>query len=114
MREFLLLQAVADHDLIVEDRSRTTHENAFECRKMLDDRGMSNVILVTDATHMYRALRAFRKQGIMAFPSACNHRATGFEWSAFDFLPSASAVQNHQRVMHEWIGCVWYWVNGYL
>jgi uncharacterized SAM-binding protein YcdF (DUF218 family) len=114
MRGFLRDQGLSDADLIAEDRSRTTHENAVECRKLLDERGIDKVVLVTDAAHMFRALRSFRKQGIAVVPSACHHLATEFEWTVGDFLPSASAVQNHQRTLHEWIGFAWYWVRGYL
>lgn len=113
MRQFLRDQGVADDDIIVEDRSRTTYENAFECRGLLPER-IGKVILVTDAVHMFRALRTFRKQGIPAVPSACHHEATQFEWSIWDFLPSAGAVREHQRTFHEWIGSAWYWVKGYL
>jgi uncharacterized SAM-binding protein YcdF (DUF218 family) len=114
MRDFLREQGVNDADLIVEDRSRTTHENAIECRKLLQERRIGRVILVTDAVHMSRALRSFRKQGIEALPSACDHKATEFEWTAGDFLPSAGAVQDHLRVFHEWLGSAWYWAKGYL
>ena len=85
MRDFLRDQGLSDADLIVEDRSRTTHENAVECRKLLEERRITKVILVTDAVHMFRALRSFRKQGIQAVPSACHHRATQFEWTLWDF-----------------------------
>jgi uncharacterized SAM-binding protein YcdF (DUF218 family) len=114
MRDFLRDQGVQDDEIIVEDRSRTTHENAVECRKLLDQRRIHKVILVTDALHMFRAVRSFRKQGIQAVPSACHHSATQFEWTVSDFLPSANAVRNHQRAFHEWLGCAWYWVRGYL
>jgi uncharacterized SAM-binding protein YcdF (DUF218 family) len=114
MRDFLRDQGVKDADLIVEDRSRTTYENAVECCKLLEQRHIGKVILVTDATHMFRALRTFHKQGIDAVPSACAHRATQFDWGVFDFLPSANAVQNHQRTIHEWLGVAWYWLRGYL
>jgi uncharacterized SAM-binding protein YcdF (DUF218 family) len=114
MRDFLRDHGVTAADLIVEDRSRTTHENAVECRKLLEERRIRKVILVTDATHMFRAMRSFRKQGIDAVPSACAHRATQFEWGVFDFLPSPNAVQNHERTMHEWLGITFYWLRGYL
>ncbi|HZW30482.1 MAG TPA: YdcF family protein [Isosphaeraceae bacterium] len=114
MREFLRDQAVRGEDLLVEDQSRTTHENARACRKLLQERRITKVVLVTEATHMFRALRCFRKQGIAAVPSACHHRATAFEWSLGDFLPSAGAVQNHERTFHEWLGSAWYWMRGYL
>jgi uncharacterized SAM-binding protein YcdF (DUF218 family) len=114
MCEFLRDHGVNDADLVVEDQSRTTHENAVECRKLLDRRRIKHVILVTDAIHMYRALRSFRKQGIEAVPSPCNHSATEFEWGLIDLLPSAKAVLNHERVLHEWLGVAWYWARGYL
>jgi uncharacterized SAM-binding protein YcdF (DUF218 family) len=114
MRDFLRDQGVSDDDVIVEDRSRTTHENAVECRKLLEERRISKVILVTEAVHMFRALRSFRNQGIQAVPSACHHAATQFEWTVWDFLPSAGAVQDHERTFHEWLGSAWYWVRGYL
>jgi uncharacterized SAM-binding protein YcdF (DUF218 family) len=114
MRDFLRDQGVHEEDVIVEDHSRTTHENALECRKLLEARGIGKVILVTDAVHMFRALRSFRKQGIPAVPSACHHQATAFEWTVGDFLPGAGAVQDHQRTLHEWLGSAWYWLRGYL
>jgi uncharacterized SAM-binding protein YcdF (DUF218 family) len=114
MRDFLRDQGIEEDDIIVEDRSRTTHENAVECGKLLAERGIRKVVLVTDAVHMFRALRSFRKQGISAIPSACSHDATEFEWTVWDFLPSAGAVQDHRRTFHEWLGSAWYWVRGYL
>ncbi len=114
MRDFLRTQGLHESDLIVEDRSRNTHENAVECRKLLEQRQIKKVILVTDASHMLRAVRSFRRQGIEAVPSACAHRATQFEWGVLDFLPSPNAVQNHERTLHELLGLVWYWFRGYL
>ena len=114
MRDFLHDYGINDADLIVEDQSRSTHENAVECRKVLEQRRIGKVILVTDATHMFRALRSFWKQGIAAVPSACAHRAKQVEWGLFDLLPSADAVQNQQRMIHEWLGFAWYWFRGYL
>jgi uncharacterized SAM-binding protein YcdF (DUF218 family) len=114
MREFLRDLGVDDRDIIVEDRSRSTHENAVECRERLRERGIGKIVLVTDAIHMFRALHSFRKQAIQAMPSACHHRATEFEWTIGNFLPSASAVQKQQRAFHEWIGSAWYGLKGYL
>jgi uncharacterized SAM-binding protein YcdF (DUF218 family) len=114
MRDSLRDQGIKDGDLIVKDRSRSTYENAVECREVLARRRINKVILVTDATHMFRALRSFWKQGIAAVPSACAHRATQLECGLFYFLPSANADRNHQRMIHEWLGVAWYWLRGYL
>src|SRR5207302_1379541 len=48
MREFLLHQGVAASDLIEEDASRSTYENAVESARLLGARGLRKVLLVTD------------------------------------------------------------------
>ncbi|MBI1748275.1 MAG: YdcF family protein [Acidobacteria bacterium] len=112
MREFLGKLGVADKDLIVENTSRTTFENAVECRKILESRGLRKIFLVTDAVDAHRALRCFWRQYIDAIPSACHYRATQMKFWYTDFIPSPAAAQNCQRVFHEWWGTFWYWLHG--
>src|SRR5262245_53759308 len=63
MRDFLLKMGVKPTDIILEDTSRSTHENAVECRMILNQRQIDKIVLVTDASHMYRAAGCFRKEG---------------------------------------------------
>jgi uncharacterized SAM-binding protein YcdF (DUF218 family) len=112
MRDFLLKLGVNAADVIVENTSRTTYENAVECRKLLEQHRLHKIMLVTNAVDLFRAVRCFRKQGIEAIPSGCNYRATQFEYSLFEFLPSPGAAQGCRRVFHEWAGAVWYWWHG--
>jgi len=112
MREFLLKLGVAEGDLIVEDRSRTTYENAAQSAALLKERGIERVQLVSDAMHLLRAEMCFRKQGLEVVPSGCNYRATDWSWGLFGFLPSPSAAKSIERVTHEWLGIVWYWLKG--
>jgi hypothetical protein len=44
--------------------------------------------------------------------SGDRYRATRFEAKLNDFLPSAGAAANNQRVLHEWLGLAWHWMNG--
>src|SRR5262249_42087199 len=55
MRGFLLQLGVPAADIIVEDTSRTTYENAVESCKLLAQRNITKIVLVTDALHMNRA-----------------------------------------------------------
>jgi uncharacterized SAM-binding protein YcdF (DUF218 family) len=112
MRDCLLSQGVDRSDLIVENTARSTYENAIESRKLLERWHIRAVILVTDASHMLRAVRCFRKQGIGVTPSPCHHLATEFVWSIAAFLPSAGAASVSVEVAHEWVGLVWYWLRG--
>jgi uncharacterized SAM-binding protein YcdF (DUF218 family) len=108
MRDFLSSQGVPPDDILVEDRSRTTYENAVESAKLLASRGMRKVVLVTEAAHMPRAVACFRRQGIDVIPAACNYRSSQFDWSLFDFLPSPQAALDWDGVLHEWLGLIWY------
>jgi uncharacterized SAM-binding protein YcdF (DUF218 family) len=112
MRDFLLTQGLPAADLVVEDRSLSTHENAVQSRALLRSRNIDRVLLVTDASHLFRAERCFRRQGFDVIPAGCDYRATRFHGIPADFLPKASAAQLTNRAAHEWIGALWYWLRG--
>ncbi len=112
MRDFLVTLGVRPSDILLEDQSRTTFENAVECRRVLQPRGIKSIVLVTDATHMYRSLRCFVGQGFDVVPSACGHGATRFSLRPEAFLPNPGAAQNCRRVFHEWMGLAWYRLKG--
>lgn len=112
MRDWLVRLGVPATVVVVESESNSTHENAVHCAAILRDRGMSKVVLVTDAVHMPRAIACFRKQGIDVVPAPCDRitdhrpRVPGY------FVPSAGAAERTERGVREWLGMLWYWVNG--
>lgn len=112
MRDFLLREGVPASDLVVEDRSRTTYENAGECRRLLEHLGVDKVLLVVDAVDMPRARLCFEKQGITCVPAPCHYRMTRVELSVEGLLPSPEAARVTTRVWHEWLGLAWYWLRG--
>jgi uncharacterized SAM-binding protein YcdF (DUF218 family) len=112
MRDFLLQLGVPPTDVLVEDWSRTTFENAVESRKVLEAHGLGKVVLVTDATHLGRAVSCFHKQGVDVVPCGCQYRATPANGSRYNFVPSPVAVRDCQRAFHEWVGLAWYWLKG--
>ena len=112
MRSFLLQLGVPQQHLILENKSRSTYENAVYSAAILRRRQLTKVVLVTDATHLDRSLACFAAQGIDASPSGCRYRATKFRWSPFSFLPNPTAAQGNQDVFHEWVGTFWYRLRG--
>jgi uncharacterized SAM-binding protein YcdF (DUF218 family) len=112
MRDFLIKLGVDASDLRMEPKSKSTYENAVECRKLLDRCGIKKIILVTEATHAARAALCFRKQGIDVVPAACHPRATDFEFSILNFLPSPNAADGISDSIHEWLGLAWYRLRG--
>jgi uncharacterized SAM-binding protein YcdF (DUF218 family) len=112
MRDFLIEIGVPAADVIIEGQSQSTHENAVACAHILEERGLHKAVLVTDAVDMARASRCFRKQGIDAVPAPCHFRTgTHMNMSPQLLLPNPNAVRNCQRVVHEWLGIVWYWMR---
>ena len=114
MRELLLLLQVPADRILVEGRARTTYENATFTRGLLEPRGVSRTVLVTEALHMPRALAVFRAAGFEVTPAACGYIAAGpVSWPGA-LVPNAFATVNIQRATHEWLGLAWYWWRGYL
>jgi uncharacterized SAM-binding protein YcdF (DUF218 family) len=85
-----------------ESLSTTTWENATRVRA-LDPPPPQRIWLVTSATHMPRALLAFRAAGFEPCAYPADRRASPFDGPA-DLLPSAGAIANTDAVLHEWIG----------
>jgi uncharacterized SAM-binding protein YcdF (DUF218 family) len=112
MRDFLVRWGANPSDILVDKQSRTTYENAVESRKLLEQNHLRKIILVTSALHLHRSVACFRKQDIEVLPCACQFRATPSDGSRYSFLPSSSALQDSQRVCHEWLGMAWYWFKG--
>lgn len=114
MRDFLVQRGVSASDVLVEDTSRNTYENAVESCRLLHEQGITKIVLITDATHLYRGLACFRRQGYDAVPCGCRYRATKFRGTLFDFLPNPSSARGMEVASHEWIGTAWYWLKGRL
>ena len=112
MRGLLINLGVKEPDLIVEEGSRTTFENAVETRKLLEARGIGEVVLVTDSVHLVRAAACFRKQGLKVAPAPCGREAVGYSFGPEDLVPNSNSLRNCERAWHEWLGLAWYWFRG--
>jgi uncharacterized SAM-binding protein YcdF (DUF218 family) len=111
MGALLREMGVAEADLLVENHSRTTYENAAESAALLRERGVTRVALVTDAGHLPRAVACFRKQGLDVVPVGCQYRATEWRTEVGSFLPGGG-LGACQEAAHEWLGLLWYRIRG--
>jgi uncharacterized SAM-binding protein YcdF (DUF218 family) len=114
MRDFLVQLGVPETDLVVEGRSRNTFENAVETSRLLEERGLHRIVLITDAAHLKRATGCFRKRGIDVVPCGCRYRARRMEWSLSAFLPDPRSAEDSLEAWHEWLGFAWYALRGQL
>lgn len=69
-RRYALKQGVPDDAILIETASRNTVQNLVEAKRLMDQRGIHRVIIVSDPLHMARALRLSREMGIDALASS--------------------------------------------
>ncbi|MDE2230391.1 MAG: YdcF family protein [Alphaproteobacteria bacterium] len=99
---------VAQNRLAIEDRSRTTHENAVFSKQLVDPKPGEAWILVTSAYHMPRAFGCFRRIGWPVVPDPVDFDATmGLHISLAGGLGTTS------KAAHEWLGLVAYYMAGW-
>jgi uncharacterized SAM-binding protein YcdF (DUF218 family) len=96
---YLLRQQVPRADIVLEDRSLTTYENARNVSVILGQSRYDAVILVTSAYHMPRALLDFRCFGLAPQPviSSARHARLGV-------LPHFDNLLNAETALHELVG----------
>jgi uncharacterized SAM-binding protein YcdF (DUF218 family) len=68
MAEWLIARGVARQVLVLEGDSLTTGQNARRVASLLSVRGWRRVGLVTSDFHMRRAVRLFRREGVVIVP----------------------------------------------
>jgi uncharacterized SAM-binding protein YcdF (DUF218 family) len=113
LKTFALQFGLRDDQILLEPDSRSTYENALYTAKMLRDNQWHHVVLVTSALHMRRALATFHQQGIFPDVYPVDYHATDVI-TPFSFLPSAGGLAKVTTVIHELIGLIAYWVQGYI
>lgn len=115
MRALLTDLGVPGDAVELEERSRNTHENALLSARHPALAGDPEVLLVTSAFHMQRALLAFRREGVAAVtPVATDHTHLGAEPLVIDLLPDADALATSARALHEYLGLLVYRFRGWI
>ena len=95
----------------VEADSLDTEENASRSAKMLLAEGVQRVVLVTDATHMWRSVMVYERAGLRVIPAPLAFSGSqGAEWSTA-WLPSAQGMGISTRALHELMGVLWYQIK---
>jgi len=59
----LILKGVRQNDILTEDVGSNTRSQALGVMQIIDSIGKSKVVLISSPTHMYRAVKTFRKAG---------------------------------------------------
>jgi uncharacterized SAM-binding protein YcdF (DUF218 family) len=99
---------INENDLILHLGTRDTQEEAQAGKKLL---GAEPFILVTSASHMTRALKFFRHEGLNPIASPTNHLSNSKYLNYTDFF-SADALKKSHILWHEYLGLIWQKIKG--
>ena len=90
----------------VEDRAEDTRANARNSAAMLRPAGVRKIVLVTEASHMPRALALFRATGLEVIPAPTGFTKTGHSLLR-DLMPRMSTLETLHNALYEAMGNLW-------
>ena len=104
----LLIDIGVDPKAIYTDvSSRNTYENAKFVKEICSVLGCKNIILVTSAFHMKRALSVFKKAGLSALPYATDFRYDG-RYTVYSLIPRADVFFDSSTALREYVALLFY------
>lgn len=122
MATLLELMEVPRSAMILESKSLNTHENAVFTKKILEQKDLKQIALVTSAIHMPRSLAIFRKEGIDAVAAPTDfiisdrnlkqHRYSK-ESRIISFIPNSESLDRTTQALKEYIGSYIYRLKGW-
>ena len=110
-RDFLIRWGVPKKDIIGEEKSRDTFENATETLAVLKKHGWKRYLLVTSAMHMPRSMMVFAERVPEPIPAPGDFSVEKFELTPFDFFPNEEVAAKMFATIHEYLGMANYYLR---
>jgi len=107
LREYAESLGVPPENIIEENRSTSTYENAAYSQQVMQEQGWQTALLVTSSYHSQRACRVFKKQGVSL---ACIAAPIDPAYARNYFRK----LNEFFSVTREYGAVVYYWIKGYI
>jgi len=98
--------------LILEEKSRSTAENALYSKELMNPKPDEIWLLVTSAWHMPRAIGTFRQAGFNVTAYPVDYRTRGNQDIIRTFAFLSEGLRRLDTVSKEWVGLTGYWLMG--
>ena len=109
-RSLAIALGVDSTRIIIKPQTRDTREEAMAAAPLVANHSFA---LVTSATHMARAVRIFRNQGLDPIPAPTGHLVRrGERLHALDLIPSSGNLRTSRQLWYEFLGSIWASVRG--
>lgn len=106
-RDILVSLGVDEKNIIMDNQSLNTEENAANCAKILRKKGFTKPLLVTSAFHMPRAVKFFTKNSIRVTAIPCDYQTTSkLTTTVWSFVPSSDGLRNTSTALKEYLGMI--------
>lgn len=115
LKNFLVKIGIPEAHVLTEEKSRNTRENALFSAELLKNLPQNNLLLITSASHMPRALKCFEKVGLYCDIFPTDHYSGSRKYNLDTLLiPSTRTLFNWNVFIHEILGMASYKVSGYI
>lgn len=117
IKKVLLISGVPENDILLEEESRNTYENALNTARILKEKNIptNDLLLVTSAFHMRRSLACFRQAGLSPTPYSTDFYSSEPAYTPEELIiPSEGALVSWTKLVREWVGYLMYDIMGYL
>jgi len=108
MAHLLERLGIPSADIVVENRSENTWENARESVVLMHQRGWNSPRIVTSASHLRRADLAFRHWKVVPELVGCDYGQDRFSLTWRLMVPSSRALSTLEEAAHELLGLLYY------
>jgi uncharacterized SAM-binding protein YcdF (DUF218 family) len=115
LKLYLEKMGIPGYDILLESKSRNTHENAVNMKLMLDQTFPGGkYLLISSGWHLRRATACFIKEGIKIMPYSTDRYSGPIKFD-IDYLliPSSETLFNWEKLTHEWVGTICYFLMGW-
>ncbi|WP_165971917.1 YdcF family protein [Paenibacillus piri] len=100
----LLAMGVNEASIILDDKSRTTKENAANTTQLLEQRKLHRPVLLTSAFHMARSVENFKRLGIETTPYPTDFLVPQpYSVSVSSLIPASDGLQKSALAAKEYL-----------
>ena len=108
-KSFLINMGIEIKDILLENSSRNTMENAQNTAALIGNDTTKKSLLITSAEHMKRAKFCFNKNNFNfdCYPTDLTNSKITLS-ANYLLIPNVDALRKWESLMHEWIGYIVY------
>jgi uncharacterized SAM-binding protein YcdF (DUF218 family) len=124
MLEIITLMGVPTEACWLQNRSQNTYEDALYSAEMLNENGITEIVLVTSAMHMPRSVPLFEHQGLTVISAPADYSVTTDGWASLwsptagdvltGLIPQAGYLSGTSAALKEYIGMLVYSLRGWV